>query len=295
MKGRVPLEHSYYKNPFNYCGAKYKLLPQILPLFPQEIDTFVDLFGGSGEVSFNVSAREIIYNDKSSIVPDILQHLDNDFVWEVESNCLLWELNKENKSNYLDLREAWNQFYDKDTFDRQKAVDAYCLLAHSFNNQIGVNRNKEFNVPFGTGRSSFNDSMKNNLINYVNRKKELNISFFKRDFRDIDIDIYKGRNAFFYADPPYLITTGGYERDYYCKWSEANEIALYNYLDAVNDAGLKFALSNVLTHKGKKNFILEEWSRKYKVHYLNKSYASCNYQTHNATDKSSTEVLVTNY
>lgn len=35
-----------YKNPFNYTGAKYKLLQQILPLFPENIDTFVDLFGG---------------------------------------------------------------------------------------------------------------------------------------------------------------------------------------------------------------------------------------------------------
>lgn len=36
----------YYKNPFNYVGGKYKLLPQILSLFPSHIDTFVDLFGG---------------------------------------------------------------------------------------------------------------------------------------------------------------------------------------------------------------------------------------------------------
>lgn len=38
----------YYKNPFNYVGGKYKLLPQILSLFPSHIDTFVDLFGGGG-------------------------------------------------------------------------------------------------------------------------------------------------------------------------------------------------------------------------------------------------------
>lgn len=36
----------YLKNPFNYVGAKYKLLPQIIPLFPSNIKTFVDLFGG---------------------------------------------------------------------------------------------------------------------------------------------------------------------------------------------------------------------------------------------------------
>ena len=36
----------YIKSPLNYTGGKYKLLPQILPLFPNEIDTFIDLFGG---------------------------------------------------------------------------------------------------------------------------------------------------------------------------------------------------------------------------------------------------------
>lgn len=34
------------KSPLNYTGGKFKLLPQILPLFPDKTDTFVDLFGG---------------------------------------------------------------------------------------------------------------------------------------------------------------------------------------------------------------------------------------------------------
>lgn len=40
----------FLKNPFNYTGAKYKLLPQLLPLFPDRIDNFVDLFGGGGSI-----------------------------------------------------------------------------------------------------------------------------------------------------------------------------------------------------------------------------------------------------
>lgn len=34
------------KSPLNYTGNKYKLLPQILPLFPERTRMFVDLFGG---------------------------------------------------------------------------------------------------------------------------------------------------------------------------------------------------------------------------------------------------------
>ena len=32
------------KSPLNYEGGKFKLLPQILPLFPREIGKFIDLF-----------------------------------------------------------------------------------------------------------------------------------------------------------------------------------------------------------------------------------------------------------
>ena len=38
--------NSYIKSPLNYVGGKYKLLNEIIPLFPNDINTFVDLFGG---------------------------------------------------------------------------------------------------------------------------------------------------------------------------------------------------------------------------------------------------------
>ena len=34
------------QSPLNYKGGKYKLLPQLIPLFPKKIHTFVDLFCG---------------------------------------------------------------------------------------------------------------------------------------------------------------------------------------------------------------------------------------------------------
>ena len=51
------------KSPLNYTGGKYKLLPQLLPLFPKDINTFVDLFTGGVNVAVNVNAKNIISND----------------------------------------------------------------------------------------------------------------------------------------------------------------------------------------------------------------------------------------
>ena len=53
----------YIKSPLNYTGGKYKLLPQIIPPFPKEIDTFLDMFGGGFNVGINVNANRIVYND----------------------------------------------------------------------------------------------------------------------------------------------------------------------------------------------------------------------------------------
>ena len=51
------------QSPLNYTGGKFKLLPQILPLFPKNINTFVDLFCGGCNVGINIDCKRVIYND----------------------------------------------------------------------------------------------------------------------------------------------------------------------------------------------------------------------------------------
>ena len=74
-KAQNNLKNTYIKSPLNYVGGKYKLLPQIIPLFPDDIDTFVDLFGGGFNVGINVNAKNIVYNDAESHVVELLRGL----------------------------------------------------------------------------------------------------------------------------------------------------------------------------------------------------------------------------
>lgn len=60
-----------FKSPIFYMGNKYKLLPQLLPLFPKNINRFYDLFGGSGCVSGNVEASMVIYNELNENICDL--------------------------------------------------------------------------------------------------------------------------------------------------------------------------------------------------------------------------------
>lgn len=40
--------NNFVKSPLNYTGGKFKLLDEIIPLFPKHIDTFCDIFAGGG-------------------------------------------------------------------------------------------------------------------------------------------------------------------------------------------------------------------------------------------------------
>jgi DNA adenine methylase len=75
------------------------------------------------------------------------------------------------------------------------------------------------------------------------------------------------------------------------KESEKDEEALYEFLDQLSSTGMKWALSNSMSYRGKENSILQSWSGRYNVHQIEASYL--NY--HNNIDKVSGEVLVTNY
>lgn len=193
------------------------------------------------------------------------------------------------------MRKYYNQYlYNKQS--REQAVALYCLLTHAFNYQIAFNSKGQYNMPSGAGRSYFSPQLKKKLIDYIQRKEDIAVDFLNYDFLNVDIEtLSPSKETFIYADPPYYITVGAYERDYCCKWSEQYENRLLSYLDELNKKGYKFALSNVLAHKGKENILLKNWSEKYTVHYLNIDYKNCNYQTKDKSANSSVEVLITNY
>lgn len=226
---------------------------------------------------------------------NIFENLDNQFVDEVKKVIAKWQLSKENKQEFLALRKYYNDNLSS-LSQRENAVILYCLLTHAFNYQIAFNSKGEYNMPSGAGRSYFSPQLEEKLKKYIEVKNKSDILFMSNDFVDVDISsLAKPENTFIYVDPPYLITTGAYERDYFCKWSEEYEKKLLQYLDDLNDKGYKWALSNVLEHKGKSNDILKQWSEKYTIHYLNMDYKNCNYQTKDKSANSSIEVLITNY
>lgn len=281
----------YIKSPLNYTGGKYKLLNSLFEIFPNEVDTFVDLFAGGFNVGINASAKTIICNDQISYLIELYRVLQGrpteDVIKDIKGRIEEFGLTKQNAEGYNSLRDRYN--VNKDI------VDFFVLTFYAFNHQIRFNNSQKFNTPFGKDRSSYNDSIEKNLILFCDALKKKNIEFYNCDFLSVDLSRL-GENDLVYCDPPYLISTGSYNdgKRGFKDWTEVEEQQLLGLLDKLNAQGVKFALSNVLYHKGLSNDILIEWSKKYRGYYLDKSYSNCSYHFKEKEAKT-VEVVITNF
>ena len=295
----------------NYTGGKYKLLSQILPLFPKDADQVVDLFCGGCNVGINVDCNKVLFNDSNTYLMGLLDTFrrltkEEIFDWIYKSvdkyglslvskngynfyNCESSKgLGEYNKAGYNKLRDDFNK---KGSKDNEYYLMLYLLIVYSFNNQLRFNRKGEFNLP--VGKRDFNSKMQGKLEAFIDRVKSGDYRFTTDDFRNVSMEGYTDK-SFFYADPPYLITCATYNEQ--AGWTENDEKDLLRYLEELDKKGIRFALSNVLESKGKKNAILSEWinqNMKFKAIPLNYDYTNSNY--HTRKDGITKEVLVVNY
>lgn len=304
------------QSPLNYTGGKYKLLPQILPLFPRNINVFVDLFCGGCNVGINIKANRILYNDVNEnliYLYNTFKNLDKEetFKWiyktiedyglsvvsqngyeyyGCQSNAGLGDFNRD---KFLKLRADFNRKHNNGNFDYYYYIMLYVIIVYAFNNQIRFNARGEFNLP--VGKRDFNCKMEQKLNDFIDVLKAQDCRFSCVDFRELDTSFLTSKD-FVYVDPPYLITCATYNEQ--GGWNESDERDLLSFLDALNARGIPFALSNVLKSKGKENSILLAWLQKnadtYKAMPLHFNYSNSNYQTKDKT-ASAEEVLVINY
>lgn len=279
----------YIKSPINYSGGKYRLLKQIMPLFPEKIGTFVDLFCGAGTVGINADANKVIFNDYIHYLPNLFnlwkeKGLDeiNEYIDKTikENN-----LSPTNKDAFIEFRKKYNE--------TKNIEDLFILICYSFNYQMRFNNSHGYNSSFGYEASTMNDNIRNNINLFVNAIHSKDVAFLSKDFREVDLSSL-GTDDFVYCDPPYLISGAVYQdgKRGFKGWNQQDDIELYNILDELDNRGIRFALSNMVYSKNRSNDYLIEWSKKYNVSYLKANY-NTNYQR-DMTGKD-IEVLITNY
>lgn len=305
--GRNPVKYGFIKSPLNYTGGKHKLLPQITKLFPNDIRTFYDVFAGGANVGINATAQNIICIEKNRYVVNLLkliqgsnfEDLNQRLIDAIDKFGLSQSyikgydhyntgssvgLGQFNKNAFIELRNEFNK-------EKTRIDLLLVLVLYSFNNQIRFNSRGDFNLP--VGKRDYNGSSRKNVAAFNQTSNEKKITFKNCDFRDIE-NLELTRDDFVYLDPPYLLGLASYNE--LGGWTEKDEKDLHSLLTRLDKRGIRFALSNVLEHKGKVNEIMRKWSskNKYTIHELDYHYKNSNY--HSAAKNNKTiEVLITNY
>lgn len=282
--------NEYIKSPINYVGNKYRLIKQIIPLFPKKISMFVDAFGGSGTVLMNTEADYYIYNDINPYVSGIVSGLFStpydEIIKQIENIISEYDLSMTNKEGFERLRDSYNN-------GRKDWITLYTLMCHSFNHQFRFNNKHEYNSSFGKNRSYFSDRQRQDLLALKHRfeNKDPIIVSSKNAF-DFDLSDFD-ENDLIYFDPPYFNSVGNYNdgKRGFEGWTAKHEKKLYELLDRLDEQGTRWALSNNLKYD---NEFLDAWKDKYYVHYLSGDYLNCNYHKKDRETKD-VEVLITNY
>ena len=270
----------FVNSPFNYTGNKFKLLPQILPLFDYSKEYFIDIFAGGGSVWCNVADKygEVLVND---IINDLI-HIQKLLLYEPDTIIKLTKqtcVSKEDKEGFLKLRDEYNKVKRPDRL--------WALMLCSTNNMMRFNKSFKYNQSFG--KRSWNDSTTKKVELFVKH-----ISQFKGKIKFVSKDFYKiyvTKPSMVYLDPPYLESEAGYNS----YWSKELDEKLYEYILDLNKNGSSFALSGIYgEHKnGKRSALIDKLlSDNFNYKILEHNYEGV---ARNKNTKNSKEIIIMNY
>lgn len=277
-------------------GNKKKLINKgLIDLFPKNIYTFYDLCAGSAIVSMNVNAKRYVVNDveknlfkfyqmfQQKSADTIIAHIINN----IEKFDMKRIGTKQNSNESLIYKERYFEMR-KFANSTKDCNDIYSCMFYAFSQQMRFNNKGEFNMPFGNG--AFTEQNEEYIKNGCQFFKQDNVHISHFDFRNLPIKRLCS-NDFIYLDPPYLNTTATYNENN--GWNLDDELSLYKFCELLNEANIKWGLSNVFENKGQSNQQLIQWCEKnnWNVYTFDKfTYMACGKGNSRAK-----EVFICNY
>lgn len=203
------------------------------------------MFCGGCDISVNTKANNILSVDNNKFLIEILHEFQNktleEILFFIKKRIEEFKLSQTNYNGYVKYQELYNT-----NIEYHAPLDLFVLSRYSFSNLIRFNKNGKMNSSFGMNRGGYNSTQEKNLIAFHPKLQSIKIEC--KDFKKVDLEKFD----FIYADPPYFNSGAIYNTKGYggLTWNNNDDDNLLNKLEKTNN---KFALSNLIRHKGQEN------------------------------------------
>lgn len=269
----------------SYIGGKSRISSFIIPYIPNDIDTFVETFGGMMWVFYKMkledypNLKRIVYNDFNPLNVNVFNCIKN---YNEFSNIIKDYPSQDSDLFYRFQKELFNSDFNVDLSNPDYHTAAkYVYLLTQVWSGTNPTTGKFINLK-GKYKSKF-DTFKDKLVNPKWQKYFDKITHIENmDFEEC-IKKYDSKNTYFYNDPPYYKT-----EKYYSKhdFSLNDHERLAKSLISING---KFSLSYY-------NFPqLEEWFPKDKYKWESKLFKKAAAAKSGKNQTDGEELLIMNY
>lgn len=224
-----------------WAGGKRQLLPQIMPLIPDDYNRYYEPFVGAGAVLLELQPKTAVINDMNSELINVY-HVIKDQPEALISLLKKYE-KKHNKEFYYTIRSLdQNEESFRSLTDLEKAARTVYLNRTCFNGLYRVNRNGYFNTPMGRNShiQIVNESGIRGISEYLNTA---NVTILNTDYRKAMK--YMRKTDFVFLDPPYYPTN----RDSFIRYDSSQfgikaQEELKETCDRLNSRGIRFIQTN---------------------------------------------------
>ena len=274
--------------PFvKWAGGKRQIMKEIKKYLPEEFNTYYEPFVGGGAVFFELFdsyGKKAVLNDYNREIINVYACLKDEIKFEKMCNELNHHEANHSEEYYYSVRslDKDKKSYSK-LADYKRAARTIYLNKACFNGLYRVNRNNEFNVPFGKKEKvNTYDGQNLGIVHCILNFNS--VSMISGDFEEAVIDAKKG--DFIYFDPPYdsdTNTFNDYTENGFGKKEQERLAKIFKELDK---KGCYVMLSN---HNTK---LISELYSNYHIHIIE---AQRNINANGKKRGKVEEVIITNY
>ena len=234
-----------------WVGGKRQLLGALAPLIPKRFTHYCEPFFGGGAVLFALQPNKAIVNDLNHELIGVYEVIRD----HVDELIALLKTHENSPEYFYELR---NLDRDPKSYLSLSKVERASRIIYlnktCFNGLFRVNRQGEFNAPFGHYKhpNIVNEPVVRAVSRFFN---SCNVTFYSEDFSSVLRRLDKG--TFVYLDPPYdpLSDSSNFTGYSSGGFSRADQLRLKECCDELSAKGIKFMLSNSST-----DFIRELYS-----------------------------------